>query len=159
MMYVHPFVILLSSLILTCVQVRRHSRLAHRRIRSTRDQRTTSFDPLLRNSKLTLLKTQLGVIPGAGGTQRLTHAIGKSRAMEIVLTGKNLSAIEAASWGLISRVVEEGSVVDEAVKVATKISQKGRVAVQAGKEGVNAGSFFVPRLLFLETDAGEQRTS
>ena len=79
--------------------------------------------------------------------------------MEIVLTGKNLSAIEAASWGLISRVVEEGSVVDEAVKVATKISQKGRVAVQAGKEGVNAGSFFVPRLLFLETDAGEQRTS
>ena len=62
--------------------------------------------------------------------------------MEIVLTGKNFSAMEAASWGLISRVVEEGSVVDEAVKVATAISKKGRVAVQAGKEGVNAGSSF-----------------
>lgn len=61
--------------------------------------------------------------------------------MEIVLTGKNFSAIEAASWGLISRVVseEEGDVVDEAVKVAGKIASKGRVAVQAAKEGVNAG--------------------
>ncbi|KAL8293261.1 hypothetical protein RQP46_000955 [Phenoliferia psychrophenolica] len=80
----------------------------------------------------------LGVIPGAGGTQRLTHAIGKSRAMEIVLTGKNFSAVEAAQWGLISRVVEDGDVVDEAVKVATKIGSLGRVAVQAAKEGVNS---------------------
>ncbi|ORY89048.1 enoyl-CoA hydratase [Leucosporidium creatinivorum] len=80
----------------------------------------------------------LGVIPGAGGTQRLTHAIGKSRAMEIVLTGKNFSAQDAAAWGLVSRVVEEGSVVDEAVKVAGQIAKKGRVAVQSAKEGVNA---------------------
>ncbi|KAK4050751.1 hypothetical protein OIO90_004973 [Microbotryomycetes sp. JL221] len=80
----------------------------------------------------------LGVIPGAGGTQRLTHAIGKSRAMEIVLTGKNFTGQEAASWGLISRVVEHGNVVDEAVKVAGQIAKKGRIAVQAGKEGVNA---------------------
>ncbi|KAK4703074.1 enoyl-CoA hydratase, partial [Phenoliferia sp. Uapishka_3] len=79
----------------------------------------------------------LGVIPGAGGTQRLTHAIGKSRAMEIVLTGKNFTGAEAAEWGLISRVVE-GDVVEEAVKVATKIGSLGRVAVQAAKEGVNA---------------------
>lgn len=82
--------------------------------------------------------TQLGVIPGAGGTQRLTHAIGKSRAMEIVLTGKNFSGAEAAEWGLVSRVVE-GDVVEEAVKVATKISSLGKIAVQAGKEGVNSG--------------------
>ncbi|KAK4050821.1 Enoyl-CoA hydratase [Microbotryomycetes sp. JL201] len=80
----------------------------------------------------------LGVIPGAGGTQRLTHAIGKSRAMEIVLTGKNFSGQEAAEWGLVSRVVQDGSVVDEAVKVATQIAKKGRIAVQAAKEGVNA---------------------
>ncbi|GEM10418.1 enoyl-CoA hydratase [Rhodotorula toruloides] len=80
----------------------------------------------------------LGVIPGAGGTQRLTHALGKSRAMEIVLTGKNFSAAEAAQWGLVSRVVEEGGVVDEAVKVAAKIASKGMLAVQAAKEGVNA---------------------
>lgn len=59
--------------------------------------------------------------------------------MEIVLTGKNFSAQDAAAWGLVSRVVEEGSVVDEAVKVAGQIAKKGRVAVQSAKEGVNAG--------------------
>ncbi|GAA5886877.1 hypothetical protein JCM16303_006745 [Sporobolomyces ruberrimus] len=81
----------------------------------------------------------LGVIPGAGGTQRLTHAIGKSRAMELVLTGSNFTAQQASDWGLVSRVVtEEQDVVEEAVKVAKKIASKGRVAVQAGKEGVNA---------------------
>ncbi|GAA6005163.1 uncharacterized protein JCM10292_005590 [Rhodotorula paludigena] len=80
----------------------------------------------------------LGVIPGAGGTQRLTHAIGKSRAMELVLTGRNFTAQEASDWGLVSRVVSEGSVVDEAVKVAGKIAGKGKLAVQAAKEGVNS---------------------
>ena len=64
----------------------------------------------------------LGVIPGAGGTQRLTRAIGKSRTMEIVLTGRNLTADEAEAAGLVSRVVREGSVVDEAVNVASKIA-------------------------------------
>lgn len=91
----------------------------------------------------------LGVIPGAGGTQRLTHALGKSRAMEIVLTGKNFSAVEAAQWGLISRVVEEsekGGVVEEAIRVAGVIASKGRIAVQAGKEGVNAGRTYVTAL-------------
>ncbi|KAK0526256.1 putative enoyl-CoA hydratase, mitochondrial [Tilletia horrida] len=80
----------------------------------------------------------LGVIPGAGGTQRLTKALGKSRAMEIILTGSNLAADEAAAGGLVSRVVKEGSVIDEAVKVASKIASKGQLAVQAGKEAVNA---------------------
>ena len=80
----------------------------------------------------------LGVIPGAGGTQRLTKAIGKSRTMEIVLTGRNLTADEAEAAGLISRVVREGSVVDEAIAVATKIGKKGQVAIQAAKEAVNA---------------------
>ena len=59
--------------------------------------------------------------------------------MEIVLTGKNFSAQEAAEWGLVSRVVQDGSVVDEAVKVAGQIAKKGRIAVQAAKEGVNSG--------------------
>ncbi|GAA5849341.1 hypothetical protein JCM5353_006743 [Sporobolomyces roseus] len=81
----------------------------------------------------------LGVIPGAGGTQRLTHAIGKSRAMELVLTGSNFTAQQASDWGLVSRVVGEGeNVVEEAVKIAKKIAGKGQIAVQAGKEGVNA---------------------
>ncbi|GAK67650.1 clpP/crotonase [Moesziomyces antarcticus] len=80
----------------------------------------------------------LGVIPGAGGTQRLTKAVGKSTAMEMVLTGRNFSADDAERRGLISRVVREGSVVDEAVKVASTIAKKGQIAVQAAKEGVNA---------------------
>jgi len=82
----------------------------------------------------------LGVIPGAGGTQRLTRAIGKSRAMEIILTGRTFDAKEAEKWGLVSRIVSEGEgvVVKEAIALALKISQKGRVSVQAGKEAVNA---------------------
>ncbi|EUC64264.1 enoyl-CoA hydratase/isomerase [Rhizoctonia solani AG-3 Rhs1AP] len=80
---------------------------------------------------------KLGVIPGAGGTQRLTHAIGKSRAMELVLTGRMITAQEAEKWGLVSRIVE-GDLVEEAVSMASTIAGFGRVAVQAGKESVNA---------------------
>ncbi len=81
----------------------------------------------------------LGVIPGGGGTQRLARIIGKSRTMELTLTGRNFSALEAESWGVVSRVVEEGEgkVVEEAVKLAGAIASKGRLAVQAGKEAVN----------------------
>lgn len=83
----------------------------------------------------------LGVSPGAGGTQRLTKIIGKYRAMEIMLTGKNISAKEAEQWGLVNRVVGEGEgeVVKEAVELAKKIASKGSIAVQATKEMVNAG--------------------
>ncbi|KAL4247761.1 enoyl-CoA hydratase/isomerase family protein [Abortiporus biennis] len=82
----------------------------------------------------------LGVIPGGGGTQRLIRSIGKSRTMELVLTGRNFSAVEAESWGIVSKVVGEGEgqVVKEAVQLAEKIAGKGRLAVQAGKEAVNA---------------------
>lgn len=80
----------------------------------------------------------LGVIPGGGGSQRLVRAIGKSRAMELVLTGRMVSAQEADQWGMISRVTD--NVVEEAVKMATEISSKGQIAVQAGKEVVNAGA-------------------
>ncbi|KAF8608766.1 putative enoyl-CoA hydratase precursor, mitochondrial [Ceratobasidium sp. AG-I] len=80
---------------------------------------------------------KLGVIPGAGGSQRMTHAIGKSRTMELVLTGRMINAQEAEKWGLVSRVVE-GDVVKEAVEMASTIAGMSRVAVQAGKESVNA---------------------
>ncbi|KAG1864387.1 ClpP/crotonase [Suillus subluteus] len=82
-------------------------------------------------------EVNLGVIPGGGGTQRLARLIGKSRAMELVLTGRIIGADEAERWGIV-RVVREGSVVDEAVKVASDIASKGRIAVGAGKEAVNA---------------------
>ena len=82
----------------------------------------------------------LGVLPGGGGPQRLARAIGKSRTMELVLTGRNFSAVEAETWGVVSRVVDEGEgkVVHEAVELAKAIAGKGRLAVQAGKEAVNA---------------------
>jgi enoyl-CoA hydratase len=91
------------------------------------------------NAKFGQPEINLGVIPGGGGTQRLVHAIGKSRAMELVLTGRMISAKEASEWGMISRVVDDGAVVDEAVKVAKEIASKSQIAVQAGKEVVNAG--------------------
>ncbi|KAF7315280.1 hypothetical protein MIND_00042400 [Mycena indigotica] len=82
----------------------------------------------------------LGVIPGGGGSQRLAHVIGKSRTMELVLTGRNISAQEAAAWGMVSRVVGEGEgeVVREAVEMAKVISSKSQIAIQAAKEVVNA---------------------
>ncbi|KAI8972392.1 enoyl-CoA hydratase [Trametes punicea] len=82
----------------------------------------------------------IGVIPGGGGSQRLAHAIGKSRTMEVVLTGRNFSAQEASDWGMVSRVVSEneGGVVKAAVDMAAVIASKSAIAVQAGKEVVNA---------------------
>ncbi|KAF8348168.1 enoyl-CoA hydratase [Amanita rubescens] len=80
----------------------------------------------------------LGVIPGGGGSQRLAQTIGKSRTMELVLTGRMITAQEADKWGLVSRVVEgEGEVVKEAVSVAKEIASKSQIATQAGKEVVN----------------------
>ncbi|WWC62227.1 uncharacterized protein I303_104823 [Kwoniella dejecticola CBS 10117] len=81
----------------------------------------------------------LGIIPGMGGSQRLTSLVGKVRAMDMVLTGRKIDGVTAERWGLVSRVTEDGeSVVEEAVKVAETIAGFGKVAVQAGKEAVNA---------------------
>lgn len=64
----------------------------------------------------------LGTIPGLGGTQRLVRAIGKSKAMEIILTGKSISAQEAEKSGLVSKVVDKTKTVEEALNIAKKIS-------------------------------------
>ncbi|KAL9604404.1 MAG: hypothetical protein Q9219_000592 [cf. Caloplaca sp. 3 TL-2023] len=81
---------------------------------------------------------KLGTIPGAGGSQRLTRAIGKSRAMEIILTGKTFSGIEAAQWGVAARVFDSSEMcVEGAIDTAEKIAGMSRVAVRAAKEVVN----------------------
>jgi enoyl-CoA hydratase len=81
---------------------------------------------------------KLGVIPGAGGTQRLTRAVGKSKAMEMILAGSwNLTAEEAERAGLVSRVFEPEQVVDEALKLAAEISERSQPIVQMAKEAVN----------------------
>ncbi|KAL4807096.1 ClpP/crotonase-like domain-containing protein [Aspergillus unguis] len=82
---------------------------------------------------------KLGVIPGAGGSQRLTAAIGKSRAMELILTGKNFSGKEAGEWGVAARVVDGGKeeLLEQAYKTAETIAGYSRVATVAAKEVVN----------------------
>jgi enoyl-CoA hydratase len=79
----------------------------------------------------------LGVIPGAGGTQRLTRAVGKSKAMEMVLTARMMDAAEAERANLVSRVVPADQLIVEAIKLATKIASLSPVAVAMAKQSVN----------------------
>ncbi len=78
----------------------------------------------------------LGVMPGAGGTQRLTRAVGKAKAMEIVLTGKTFTAHEAKDWGLVNKVVPIEYYLQEAKDLAGEIASKPPVAVRLAKEAV-----------------------
>ncbi len=80
---------------------------------------------------------KIGVIPGAGGTQRLTRALGKARAMEIVLTGKFIAAAEALQYGLVNKVVPVELYLTEAVKLARAIAAMSPIAARLGKEAVN----------------------
>lgn len=80
---------------------------------------------------------KLGTIPGAGGTQRLTKAVGKAKAMELILTGRFLSAEEAHFYGLVIKVVPVEFYLQEAIQLAGEIAQMSPVAVQLAKEAVN----------------------
>jgi enoyl-CoA hydratase len=79
----------------------------------------------------------LGVLPGAGGTQRLTRAVGKAVAMDMILTGRTISAREALDFGLVARVVAKEAWLDEAKRVAREIASKGPIAVRLAKEAVD----------------------
>ena len=80
---------------------------------------------------------KLGVIPGIGGTQRLTRAVGKAKAMDLNLTGRMMDAAEAERSGLVARVVPAASLMDEAMKAAETIASMSLVAVMTAKEAVN----------------------
>ena len=82
-------------------------------------------------------ETGLGIIPGAGGTQRLTRAAGKALAMDVILSGRFLSAEEALAAGLVARVVSDGEWLDEAKRVAQEIASKAPIATRLAKEGVD----------------------
>jgi enoyl-CoA hydratase len=79
----------------------------------------------------------IGIMPGGGGTQRLTRAVGKYKAMEMILTGKRIGAEEAKALGLVSRVVPKEAYLDEAKKVANEIASKSPVAARLAKMAVN----------------------
>ena len=79
----------------------------------------------------------IGVIPGAGGTQRLTHAVGKALAMEMILNNRALSAQEALQHGLVNRVVPVDKYLDEALKLAEEIASRAPLAVRAAKRMIN----------------------
>ncbi len=115
-------------------------------------------------------ETSLGIIPGAGGTQRLTRAVGKAKAMDVILSGRFLTAEEAERAGLVARVVAQEAWLDEAKRVAHEIASKGPVAQRLAKEAVNRafettldhGLEHERRLLYLafaSEDAGEGLTA
>jgi len=89
------------------------------------------------NAKFGQPEIKLGIIPGAGGTQRLPRAVGKSKAMDMALTGRMMDAVEAERSGLVSRVVPLDKLMDEALGAALSICGLGQLAVMAAKESVN----------------------
>ncbi len=107
----------------------------------------------------------LGIIPGAGGTQRLTRAVGKAKAMDMVLTARNMDAAEAERAGLVSRIVPAADLIDEALKAAQKIADLSMPVVMMAKDAVNrafettlAEGVHFERRAFYATFATEDRT-
>ncbi len=89
------------------------------------------------NAKFGQPEIKLGVIPGIGGTQRLTRAVGKAKAMDLCLTGRMMDAAEAERSGLVARIVPLANLMDEALKVAETIASMSLPAVMVAKEAVN----------------------
>jgi len=84
-------------------------------------------------------EVNLGILPGYGGTQRLTRLVGKGRALDIILTGRNVHAEEAAAIGLANRVAAPGKLMDEARALAAKLMSKGPLAQRFAMEAVHTG--------------------
>ncbi|MFA6012194.1 MAG: enoyl-CoA hydratase-related protein [Desulfobacteraceae bacterium] len=90
------------------------------------------------NAKFGLPEITLGIIPGFGGTQRLTKLIGKNMAKEMIFTGKMISAAEALTLGIVNKVLAPEALMDDVMKTAKSIAAKGRVSLRAAKYAVNA---------------------
>lgn len=89
------------------------------------------------NARFGQPEIKLGIIPGAGGTQRLPRAVGKAKAMEMALTGRMMDALEAERAGLVSRVVALDKLMEEALAAALLIGEHSQIATMAAKESVN----------------------
>ena len=111
-----------------------------------------------------LPEVTLGIIPGGGGTQRLTRAIGKQRAMEYVLTGRRWDAKTADRWGLVNKVVGKGAWLTEAIELARVVAERPPLAVRLAKQAVLeaqetslADGLVAERRLFDQAMASEDR--
>ena len=91
------------------------------------------------NAKLGLTEVRRGMIPGAGGTQRLPRVVGRAKALEMILTGRVIGAEEALRIGLLSQVVEPEALLPAAESIGREIMEGAPVALQFGKEAVNKG--------------------
>ncbi|MFL2770877.1 MAG: enoyl-CoA hydratase [Rhodospirillaceae bacterium] len=89
------------------------------------------------NAKFGQPEITLGILPGAGGTQRLTRAVGKAKAMDMVLTGRQMDAVEAERVGLVSRIVSPDVLLEESVKAAERIADMSMPVVLMAKESIN----------------------
>ena len=89
------------------------------------------------NAKFGQPEVKIGILPGAGGTQRLPRAVGKAKAMDMVLTGRMMDAAEAERVGLVSRVVTPDKVLEEALAAAAQIGEYSLLSILAAKEAVN----------------------
>jgi len=92
------------------------------------------------NAMFGLPEITLGLIPGFGGTQRLSRLVGKNRAKEMIFTGSMISAAEALQIGLVNRVCPQETLMDEVLKTAGQIVSKGRVSLRAAKQVINSGT-------------------
>ncbi|MDO9113820.1 MAG: enoyl-CoA hydratase [Polaromonas sp.] len=116
------------------------------------------------NARFGQPEIKLGIIPGSGGTQRLPRAVGKAKAMDLVLTGRMMDVVEAERSGLVSRVVPLDKLMEEALGAALQICDYGQIAVMAAKEAVNrayegtlADGIMFERRLFHATFATEDQ--
>ncbi len=91
------------------------------------------------NAKFGLPEITLGIIPGFGGTQRLSRQIGKNMAKELIFTGKMISASEALQIGMVNKILPPASLMEEVLKTAGMIASKGSVSLRAAKHAVNSG--------------------
>lgn len=115
-------------------------------------------------ARFALPETRIGVIPGAGGTQRLTRAVGKALAMDMILTGRSITAEEARAAGVVARVVPDGTQVTAALAAAAQIAQSSQPILMIAKEAVNkafettlAEGIHLERRLLYATFATEDR--
>jgi enoyl-CoA hydratase/carnithine racemase len=91
------------------------------------------------HARFALTEVTLGIIPGAGGTQNLTRAIGERRAKEVILSGRPFGAAEALAWGFVNRVVEPHELLDAALETARRIAGNGPIAVRQAKQAISRG--------------------